>query len=60
MITLTTICILYSIFGLMRFKKLYGHYNIYDEDMKGWTLLLSMSIIYSSIMGMVLIVKYLP
>ena len=60
MITLTTICILYSIFGLMRFKKLYGDYNIFDEDMTVWTLLLSMSIIFSSIMGMLLIVKYLP
>jgi len=60
MITLTTICILYSIFGLMRFKKLYGHYTIFDEDMTVWTLLLSMSIIFSSIMGMLLIVKYLP
>jgi hypothetical protein len=60
MITLTIISILYSIFGLMRFKKLYGNYNIFDEDMKVWTLLLSMSIIYSSIMGMVFIVKYLP
>ena len=60
MITLAILSILYSFFGLMRFKKIYGHYNVYDEDMKGWTLLLSMSIIYSSIMGMVFIVKYLP
>jgi hypothetical protein len=60
MITLTIISTLYSIFGLMRFKKLYGNYNIFDEDMKVWTLLLSMSIIYSSVMGMVFIGKYLP
>ena len=60
MITLTIISILYAIFGSMRFKKLYGHYNVYDEDMKAWTLLLSMSIIYSSLMGIVLIIKYLP
>ena len=60
MITLAILSIIYSFFGLMRFKKIYGHYNVYDEDMKGWTLLLSMSIIYSSIMGMVFIVKYLP
>jgi hypothetical protein len=60
MITLTTITILYSIFGLMKFKKLYGHYTIFDEDMKAWTFLLAMSIIYSSIMGIILIVKYLP
>ena len=44
----------------MKFKKLYGHYTIFDEDMKAWTFLLAMSIIYSSIMGIVLIVKYLP
>jgi len=60
MITLTTICILYSIFGLMRFKKIYGHYTIFDEDMKAWTLLLAMSIFYSGIMVILLIVKYLP
>jgi hypothetical protein len=60
MITLTIISLLYSIFGLMRFKKLYGHYTIVDEDMKAWTFLLAMSIIYSSVMGIGFIVKYLP
>jgi hypothetical protein len=60
MITLTIISILYSIFGLMRFKKLYGHYTIFDEDMKAWTLLLAMSIVYSGALGITLIVKYLP
>jgi len=60
MITLTIISILYAIFGLLRFKKIYGHYNVYDEDMKGWTLLVAMTTIYSILMGMVLIVKYLP
>jgi hypothetical protein len=60
MITLTIISLLYSIFGLMRFKKLYGHYTIFDEDMKAWTLLLALSIIYSSVMGIGFIVKYLP
>ena len=60
MITLAIISIIYSIFGLMRFKKIYGNYNIFDEDMKAWTLLLAMSIIYSSLMGIVLIIKYLP
>jgi len=60
MITLAVISILYAIFGLLRFKKLYGHYTVFDEDMKAWTLLLAMSIIYSSLMGIVLIVKYLP
>jgi hypothetical protein len=60
MITLTIISLLYSIFGLMRFKKVYGHYTIFDEDMKAWTLLLAMSIIFSSMIGILLIVKYLP
>jgi len=60
MITLTIISALYSIFGFMRFKKLYGHYTVFDEDMKAWTLLLAMSIVYSGVMGIVLIVKYLP
>ena len=60
MITLTTITILYSIFGMMRFKRIYGHYTIFDEDMKAWTLLLAMSIFYSGIMVILLIVKYLP
>ena len=60
MITLTTITILYSIFGLMKFKKLYGHYTIFDEDMKAWTLLLALSIFYSSIMVILFIIKYLP
>jgi len=59
MITLATLSILYAIFGLMRFKKLYGHYNIFDE-LKAWTFLLAMSIIYSCLMGIVFIVKYLP
>lgn len=44
----------------MRFKKLYGHYTLFDEDMKAWTLLLAMSILYSGVMGIALIVKYLP
>jgi hypothetical protein len=60
MITLTIISILYSIFGMMKFKKLYGHYNLFDEDMKVWTLLLALSIFYSSIMVILSIVTYLP
>jgi hypothetical protein len=60
MITLTIISLLYSIFGLIRFKKLYGHYTLADEDMKAWTLLLALAIIYSSVMGIGFIVKYLP
>jgi len=60
MITLAIISIIYSIFGLMRFKKIYGNYNIFDEDMKLWTLLVGFSTIYSCLMGIVFIVKYLP
>jgi hypothetical protein len=60
MITLTIISLLYSIFGLIRFKKLYGHYTIVDEDIKAWTLLLALAIIYSSVTGIGFIVKYLP
>ena len=60
MITLTIISLLYTIFGLIRFKKLYGHYTLADEDMKAWTLLLALAIIYSSVMGIGFIVKYLP
>jgi hypothetical protein len=60
MITLAILSILYAIFGLMRFKKIYGHYNVYDEDMKPWTLLIMLTTIYSCMMGMTFIVIYLP
>jgi hypothetical protein len=60
MITLAILSILYSFFGLMRFKKIYGHYNVYDEDMKGWTLLIALTTIYASMMGISFIIKYLP
>ena len=60
MITLTIISTLYSIFGLMRFKKLYGHYNVFDEDMEPWTMILVFTIIFSFAMGISLIIKYLP
>ena len=60
MITLTILSILYAIFGLMRFKKIYGHYNVFDEDMKVWTLLIALTTIYASMMGLTFIVTYLP
>ncbi len=60
MITLTIISLLYSIFGLIRFKKIYGHYTLVGEDMKAWTLLLAFAIIYSGAMTIGLIIKYLP
>ena len=60
MITLAILSIIYSFFGLMRFKKIYGHYTIFDEDMKLWTLLIALTTIYASMMGITFIVKYLP
>jgi hypothetical protein len=60
MITLTILSIIYSIFGLLRFKKLYGHYTIFDEDMKAWTFFLYLAILYAGTAAFVLIVKYLP
>ena len=60
MITLTIISTLYSIFGLMRFKKLYGNYDIFDKDPKLWTMLLLFTTIFSLTMGMFFIIKYLP
>lgn len=60
MITLAVISILYAIFGLLRFKKLYGHYTIFDEDMKAWTFFLYLAILYAGGVAFVLIVKYLP
>ena len=60
MITLTIISIIYSIFGLMRFKKLYGDYDIIDQDPKLWIVLLLFTTVFSAAMGMVFIIKYLP
>ena len=60
MITLTIISILYSIFGLIKFKKIYGHYTMFDEDPKLWTMLLLFTTIFSLTMGMFFIIKYLP
>ncbi len=60
MITLTIISILYSFFGLMRFKKLYGHYDVFDEYMEPWTMILVFTTIFSFAMGIFFIIKYLP
>lgn len=60
MITLTIISTLYSIFGLMRFKKLYGNYDIFDKDPKLWLILLVITISISFAMGILFIIKYLP
>ena len=60
MITLTILCILYTFFGFRRFKKLYGDYNIFDEDMKLWTALLLLAAIWSFINGIIFCISYLP
>ena len=60
MITLTILCMIYTFFGFRRFKKLYGNYNIFDDDMKVWTLALAMSAFYVFITCIVFCVTYLP
>jgi len=51
---------IYTFFGFRRFKKLYGDYNIFDEDMKIWTLVLAMSSFYVFITFIIFCVTYLP
>ena len=60
MITLYIISVLYTIFGTIRFKKLYSHTNLFDEDPKLWTFILLFSIVVTFVIGVFLIVKYLP
>ena len=60
MITLYILCVLYTFFGFRRFKKLYGDYNIFDEDMKLWTLALALSSFYVLIIAIIFIVTFLP
>ena len=63
MITLNVLAVLYTIFGFMKFKKRYGHYNIVDEDPNGWpgwTFILAICAIFSCMGAMLLIIKYLP
>lgn len=60
MITLTIIFVLYSIFGTIRFKKLYGHTDFFKEDPKFWVIMLVGTITISAVSGMFLILKYLP
>ena len=60
MITLTILCILYTFFGFRRFKKLYGTYDIFEEDMKPGALLLVFTTIMSFVNGFFLIITYLP
>ena len=60
MITITILSTLYSIFGLMRFKKLYGNYDIFDKDPKLWLMLLVIAISNSFAMGIYYTLTYLP
>ena len=60
MITLFILCVLYTFFGFRRFKKLYGTYDIFDEDAKLWTMLLFFTTTFSIIFGFFLIITYLP
>jgi len=60
MITLTIISILYNIFALLRFKKLYGTYDIFSESAKPWTFALVISFAFSFTAVIFGIIKYLP
>lgn len=60
MITLSVLAVLYTIFGFMKFKKLYGHYILVDEDMKLWTFLIALSAVFSCTAALFLIIKFLP
>jgi hypothetical protein len=60
MITLSILGVLYTIFGFIRFKKLYGHYRLVDEEMQVWTLILALCAIFICMVAMLLIIKYLP
>ena len=60
MITLSVLAVLYTIFGFMKFKKRYGHYNLFYEEPKGWTFILALCAIFSFMVAMLLIIKYLP
>ena len=60
MITLSVLAVLYTIFGFRKFKKRYGHYALYEEDMQPWTLILAVCAVFSGMIAALLIIKYLP
>ena len=60
MITLSVLGVLYTIFGFRKFKKRYGHYLLFDEEMHVWTLILALCAIYTSMVAMLIVIKYLP
>jgi len=60
MITLTIICVIYTFFGFRSFKKQYGDYDIFNEPPDTFTYLLVFTSIFSLVMGIYYITKYLP
>jgi hypothetical protein len=60
MITLSILGVLYTIFGFIRFKKLYGHYRLVDEQMQVWTLLLAVVFTLLCVACVILCIHYLP
>lgn len=60
MITLTILCMLYTLFAFRKFKKLYGDYNILGEPPKVWTFALVLTTAWSITVGIVFIVTCLP
>lgn len=60
MITLSILGVLYTIFGFIRFKKLYGHYRLVDEEMQVWTLILALCAIFICVACVIVCIHYLP
>ena len=60
MITLSVLAVLYTIFGFRKFKKRYKHYVLYEEEMQPWTLLLAVCAVFSGMVALLIVIKYLP
>jgi hypothetical protein len=60
MITLNVLIVLYTIIGLWRFKKLYGHYNLFYEEPQLWIFLLCGCVFVSITNIIFACIKYLP
>lgn len=60
MITLYFLCVIYTYLGFRRFKKLYGNYDILDEEPKFWTILLNLTTLYILVATIVFTIMYLP
>ncbi len=59
MITLTILCTLYTIFGLLILKKQQGHIEL-QADAPLWVIALLFTGIFSLVMIVMSILKYLP